>query len=140
MAGFRVLNRRLDEQDAKLLFAADAIEAAKTKEIADMSEPDRQALLTYYVAEVNPSTKAMSAQLHGVDAERYEIVGRSATTFVQQERTDTQPSRMFSTAGCTIRCATKFTRTYRRCCRRWRHRCRATGLASRNGWSIRRIR
>ena len=91
MAGFQALNRRVDEQDAKLLFAAGAIKAAAPKEIPDLSESDRQALLTYYIAKVDPASKEAAAQLHKVDAERYEIVRRSAVTFVQQERTDTQP-------------------------------------------------
>ncbi|HEY3940042.1 MAG TPA: DUF1553 domain-containing protein, partial [Bryobacteraceae bacterium] len=91
IADFRVLNRRTDEQDARLLFAADTIEAAARKEIPDLSESDRQALLTYYAANVDPAIKDAVAQLHQVDAERYEIVRRSAITFVQQERTDTKP-------------------------------------------------
>lgn len=91
MAGFQALNRRVDEQDAKLLFAAGAIKAAAPKEIPDLSESDRQALLTYYIAKVDPASKDAAAQLHEVDAARYEIVRRSAVTFVQQERTGTQP-------------------------------------------------
>jgi hypothetical protein len=91
IAGFRVLNRHTDEQDAKLLFAADTVEAARRKEIPDLSESDREALLTYYAANVDPATKDTIAQLHEVDAARYEIVRRSAITFVQQERTDTKP-------------------------------------------------
>jgi hypothetical protein len=91
MAGFRVLNRRADEQDAKLLFAADELQAAAVKDIPDLSEADRQALLAYYVAEVNLATKDAVAQLHEVDAARYEIVRRSAVTFVQEERTDATP-------------------------------------------------
>jgi hypothetical protein len=47
MAGFRVLNRRSDEQDARLLFAEDRVRAAASKQIPDLSESDRQALLTY---------------------------------------------------------------------------------------------
>ncbi len=92
MAGFHVLSRRTDEQDAKLLFAADTIEAAARKDIPDLSESDRQALLVYYAAEGSPATKDAVAQLHEVDAARYEIVRRSAVTFVQQERTDSEPT------------------------------------------------
>jgi hypothetical protein len=84
VAGFRVLNRRLDEQDAKLLFAADTLQAASGKEVADLSEASRQALLTYYISEVDPATRDAVAQLHTIDAERDQIVRRSAVTFVQQ--------------------------------------------------------
>ena len=91
MADFRVLNRRVDEQDAKLLYAADMLSAAARKDVPDLSEVSRQAFLTYYTEEVNPATKQTVAQLHAVDAERFQIARRSAVTFVQQERTDTQP-------------------------------------------------
>ena len=92
MAGFRVLNRRTDEQDARLLFDEDRVRVAKLKDIPDLSEADRQALLTYYVTQENPEMKETVAKLHEVDAERHEIVKRSAVTLVQQERTDMQPS------------------------------------------------
>ena len=91
MARFRVLNIRADEQDAKLLFASDAIEAALKKDIPDLSESERQGLLAYYTGEVNPATKASVAELHEVDAARYQIAQHSAITFVQQERTDAEP-------------------------------------------------
>jgi hypothetical protein len=40
---------------------------------------------------VNPATRDAVARLHTIDAERDQIVRRSAVTFVQQERTDAQP-------------------------------------------------
>ncbi len=92
MTGFRVLNRRTDEQDAQLLFAEDRVKAAASKDIPDLSESDRQALLVYYASQQDPAAKETVAKLHEVDAARYEIVKRSAVTFVQQERTDTQPT------------------------------------------------
>jgi mono/diheme cytochrome c family protein len=91
LAGFRILDKRVDEQDAKLLVAADLVESAMTKEVADLSEVERQALLTYYMDGVNARTKPMVADLHKIDADRYQIVKRSATTFVQEERKDSQP-------------------------------------------------
>ena len=91
IAGFRILNRRADEQDAKQLYMADAFEAAARKSVPDLTETGRLALLTYYTAQVDPAGKQASAELHKVDAERLEIARRGATTFVQQERTDTQP-------------------------------------------------
>jgi hypothetical protein len=91
LAGFEVLNRLTDEQDAKLLFAADGIEAAAAKAISDVSESDRNALFTYYSSEVNPVTRQTVARLHDIYRERYEIARQGAVTFVQQERTDTKP-------------------------------------------------
>ncbi len=92
ISDFRVLPQRADEQDARLLFASAVVSEASKKEIADLSENDRQALLTYYIANVDPTAKATVAKLHEVDAARYEIARRSATTFVQQERTDSEPA------------------------------------------------
>ena len=92
VTGFRVLNRRIDEQDAQLLFAQDRVKAAASKDIPDLSELDRQALLTYYTAQEDPAAKETVAKLHEVDAARHEIASRSAVTFVQQERMDSQPT------------------------------------------------
>ncbi|HEX4769809.1 MAG TPA: DUF1553 domain-containing protein [Bryobacteraceae bacterium] len=91
LSGFRVLDRRVDEQDAMLLYFADWIDTSAKKEVADLSEADRQALLAYYTAEVNGSTKQMAAELHKIDADRYDIIRRSAITLVQEERMDSQP-------------------------------------------------
>jgi hypothetical protein len=91
IAGVRVLSRRIDEQDAKLLYAADTLDAAAKKQMPDLTEADRLALLNYYTSEVDPATREATAQLHKVDAERAEIVRRGAVTFVQQERTDQLP-------------------------------------------------
>jgi len=92
LAGFRVLNRRVDEQDAELLFAADAVRTAAGKDVPDLSEASRSALLSYYLSEVDPATKDAVAKLHAIDAERDQIASRGAITFVQQERTDQQPT------------------------------------------------
>jgi Protein of unknown function (DUF1553) len=59
--------------------------------VADLSQADRQALLAYYSAQVGSATKGQVAELHQVDAERAAIIRRSAVTFVQEERKDTQP-------------------------------------------------
>lgn len=91
MSGFRLLSRRVDEQAARLLYFADSLESASKKDVPDLSEADRQALLAYYTAEVGSNTKESVAELHKVDAERHAIIGHSAVTFVQEERQDSQP-------------------------------------------------
>ena len=91
IAGFHILNRQADELDAKQLYTADTLEAAAKKSVPDLTAIDRFALLSYYVSEVDPKGEQASAQLHKVDAERFAIARRGATTFVQQERTDTVP-------------------------------------------------
>ncbi len=91
LTNFRVLGRWTDEQDAKLIFAADSLSAASQREAADLTPSERQSLLTYYTAKVDPTTKVVFEQLHQVDAARYEIIRRSPVTFVQEERRDAQP-------------------------------------------------
>ena len=141
MAGFRVLSRRTDEQDATLLFAADALEAAASKNVPDLSESDRQALLTYYDAQVNPATRGSVAQLHHVDAARYEIIRRSAITFVQQERTDSEPTAHVLNRGLYDQMREEVSiRTSRRSCRPCPSLHRAIASAWRFGWWIRQIR
>jgi hypothetical protein len=92
IAGFQVLNRRTDEQDAQRLFLEDRVKSTASKDIPDLSESDRQALLTYYIAEKDAASKETVAKLHDVDAKRWEIMQRSAVTLIQQERTDSQPT------------------------------------------------
>ncbi|MGH9612098.1 MAG: DUF1553 domain-containing protein, partial [Bryobacteraceae bacterium] len=91
ISGLRILSGRADEQMAKQLFMADTLEAAVKKNIADLSQADRLALLAYYTSDVNPATKPDVVSLQKVDFERHEIASRGATTLVQQERTDTEP-------------------------------------------------
>ena len=91
ISGLRILSGHADEQMAKQLFMADTLEAAVKKNIADLSQADRLALLDYYTSNVNPATKEALASLHKVDAERHEIASHGATTLVQQERTDSEP-------------------------------------------------
>jgi uncharacterized protein DUF1553/uncharacterized protein DUF1549/cytochrome c/concanavalin A-like lectin/glucanase superfamily protein len=91
LSGFRILSRRVDEQDARLLYFADSFEGSAKKDVPDLSETDRQALLAYYTTEVSSNTKGSVAELHKIDAERYAIIERSPVTFVQEERKDSQP-------------------------------------------------
>jgi hypothetical protein len=92
ISGFQILSRQTDEQDAQLLFLEDRIKESAAKEIPDLSETDRQALLAYYVAEKDPATRDTVARLHDVDADRCKIMQRSAVTLVQQEKADSQPT------------------------------------------------
>ena len=91
IANFQILSRWTDEQDAKQLVIAAKVEAASQKEVGDLSPADKQALLSYFNGEVNPAIRESVAELHEIDAARYQIERRSATTFVQEERADAQP-------------------------------------------------
>ena len=91
IADFRILNRRVDETDAELLYWESVVQAAARKTLAELSPQEREALRAYYAYMVDPSTRKSVVQLHEINAERDTIARRSATTFVMQERTDTQP-------------------------------------------------
>jgi hypothetical protein len=88
---FRILNRRVDETDAELLYAESIVEAAARKTPAELSGQEHEAMRTYYNRVIDPASRNNVAQLRQIDAERYAIAQRSATTFVMQERTDAQP-------------------------------------------------
>jgi mono/diheme cytochrome c family protein len=85
IAEFRVIARRVDEQEAELLTARRAASAAARRE-AGLTREDREALLPYYLA-----TREAAARLRRLDAERDAIARRASITLVMQERPDTRP-------------------------------------------------
>jgi hypothetical protein len=91
IADFRILNRRLDDTDAELLYWESVAGAASRKTPTELSAQEREVVRQYYTYTADPSTRQNVAQLHQIDAERYAIARRGATTLVMQERTDTQP-------------------------------------------------
>lgn len=88
---FRILDRMVDPEDAQLLYLSSKLEAAAKKSPDQLSDSERDALATYYTYAVDSGTKDTVAQLHQTEKEWHDIRARSATTFVMQERTDTQP-------------------------------------------------
>ena len=92
MAGFRLLSRWTDEEDAQLLFAEDRVKTAAPKDVADLSELDRQALLDYYVASGDAATKGAVEKLHEANAAAYEIARRSAVTFMPSKNVSERPT------------------------------------------------
>lgn len=91
ISDFRVLDKRVDEVEAKLLYLSGTVAAAARKMPSTLSEDERKALRTYYTYARDPKTRKMVARLREVDAERYAIARRGAIALVMQERTDTQP-------------------------------------------------
>jgi hypothetical protein len=79
IAEFRVIARRVDEQEAELLTARRAASAAARRE-AGLTREDREALLPYYLA-----TRKAAARLRRLDAERDAIARRASITLVMQE-------------------------------------------------------
>ena len=88
---FTILNRSLDPEEAQAFYHASSFGDAARKPQSDLSEAERSALASYYVEIVDPATRDITARLHRVEREWHAIRERSATTFVMQERTDSQP-------------------------------------------------
>ena len=76
IAEFRVIARRVDEQEAELL----------TVRRAALTRQDRESLLPFYLA-----TREAAAKLRRLDAERDGIARRASITLVMQERADSKP-------------------------------------------------
>ncbi len=91
LSGFRILNRMVDREDAQLLYLSNSLETAATKPPEQLSDKERDALAIYYEYVVDPATRTTVAQIHETEKAWYAIRSRSATTFVMQERQDTQP-------------------------------------------------
>ncbi len=92
ISGFQILNRMVDPEDAQLLYLSNTLESSQKKPFESLSETERQALGTYYEYVADPASRNTVAQLHDAEKAWYSIRTRSATTFVMQERTDTQPT------------------------------------------------
>jgi hypothetical protein len=91
IAEFRVLDRRVDEQQAELLSVWSTIAATRTRTNSKLTDPEREALKIYYLYRRDPATREIMARWRAIDAERYSIRRRSAVTLVMQERADSKP-------------------------------------------------
>jgi hypothetical protein len=88
---FRILDRMVDEEDARLLYLSSTLADASKKPLDQLSDQELGALRTYYAYAVDPATRSIVAELHEADKSIHDIRVRSATTFIMQERTDAQP-------------------------------------------------
>jgi mono/diheme cytochrome c family protein len=85
IAEFRVIAKRVDEQEAELLTVRRAASAAAGRDAA-LTPEDREALLPYYLA-----TREAATRLRRLDAERDGIARRASITLVMRERADSRP-------------------------------------------------
>jgi mono/diheme cytochrome c family protein len=89
ISDFRIFNREISEEEARLADLWPAIEAARAKDT--LSEPERGALRLYYLTHKDAHYRTMASRLVSIEAERLEIRRRGAVTHVMQERTDQKP-------------------------------------------------
>ncbi len=89
IAEFRVFNRALSEEEARLVTLWPRIAAARDK--AQLSAAERDAFHLHYLTHRNEPYREMQAQLVQIERERMAIRQRGAITHVMEDRTDQKP-------------------------------------------------
>ncbi|MDX1981580.1 MAG: DUF1553 domain-containing protein [Bryobacteraceae bacterium] len=89
ISGFRVFNREISEEEARLADLWPVIEAARDKQT--LASHEREALHLYYLTHKDAAYRQMASRLVTLEAERLDIRRLGAVTHVMQERTDQQP-------------------------------------------------
>jgi len=92
VAEFRVFDRVISEEEARLAAVWPAIAAAASKSAADLLASERQALKRLYLMQRDAGYRAMSAEFTRISAEHREIELRSNTAMVLEERLDSKPA------------------------------------------------
>jgi hypothetical protein len=91
VADFRVYNRALRPDEARLLASWGTIRAAATKDSATLSTAERDALETYYLNRLDRAYIDALDKVESFDAERRAIRRRGSTTLVMQEKANSAP-------------------------------------------------
>ena len=89
---FRIFNRVISEDEARMAAAWPAIAAAASKDRAQLSASEKDALKLYYLMYRDAGYQALLAEFARVSAEHREIELRSNTAMVLEERPDSKPS------------------------------------------------
>ena len=114
-----------------------AIAAAASKDSAQLSAAEKDALKLYHLMYRDADYQALVAEFARVSIEHREIELRSNTAMVLEERSDSKADGA-SAVSRDVRSAARAARGghARRSCRRWRRSCRETASGWRAGWSI----
>ena len=87
---FRVFNRVISEEEARMAAAWPAAAAAAPKSPAQLSAAEKEALKLYYLAYRDAGYRKLAAEFTRVSSEHREIELRSNTAMVLEERTDSK--------------------------------------------------
>ncbi len=87
---FRVFNRVISEEEARLIASWSAVAVAATKSAAGLSAGEKDALKLYYLANRDAGYQKLSADFRRVSMEHREIELRSNTAMVLEERGDSK--------------------------------------------------
>ena len=90
IAEFRVFDRVISEEEARLAASWPAIAAAMSKEIAQLTAAEKDGLKLHYLMDGDAGYRSLSAEFARVSAEHRAIELRSHTAMVMEERTDSK--------------------------------------------------
>ena len=91
IADFRVFNRTLTVEQARLVSLWPALERARNKQPSELTEDEREALYLYYLNRKDEEYSQLAARLRELQLERREVRRRGAVTHVMHERSDAKP-------------------------------------------------
>ena len=91
IADFRVFNRTLTVEQARLVSLWPALERARNKQPSELTEDEREALYLYYLNRKDEEYSQLVARLRELQLERREVRRRGAVTHVMHERSDAKP-------------------------------------------------
>ena len=91
IAGFRVFNRAITVEEARLVSLWPVLERARKKESDDLTQDEREALRLYYFNRKDQAYRQLVAQWLELELELREVRRRGAVTHVMQERSDSKP-------------------------------------------------
>ncbi len=92
VAEFRIFNRVITEDEARMAAAWPAIPAAASKDGAQLSLSEKHALKLYHLMYRDAGYQALLAEFARVSIEHREIELRSNTAMVLEERPDSKPT------------------------------------------------
>ena len=91
IADFRVFNRTLTVEQARLVSLWPALERARNKQPSELTQDEREALHLYYLNRKDEEYSQLAARLRELQLERREVRRRGAVTHVMHERSDAAP-------------------------------------------------
>jgi len=92
ISDFRVFNRVVNEGEVRLVSDWPAIQTALAADVSQLTELDRAALTTYFLAKQYEPYRALANELNDLSLKAGAISRRGAVTLVMEERTDSKPT------------------------------------------------
>jgi uncharacterized protein DUF1553/concanavalin A-like lectin/glucanase superfamily protein len=92
LGDFRIFDRVISEEEARAAAMRPAVAAAASKDAAQLSASEKEALKLHYLAYHDPDYRELSAELTRLSSEHRDIELRSNTAMVLEERQDSKPA------------------------------------------------